>query len=201
MVVRWYSGLPVAKLEMLLAFVREHWTTSYKLQPSIQSRGYQIGKTNIAYPMVLFDTMAWKSLLLATSCCMWLAVNCRLYYVVAPYPNQRPWTSTNYPCTDGFFIVKIHEQVRRSRSAQGPQNVFFSSLCAPYSSILPKKNAVWVMPTWFHKMISLAWFSQSESHCKKFLRHIACLLIIHILLLMCNQGKWETYFKNTAVYC
>jgi hypothetical protein len=58
MAVRWYSGLPVAKLEMLLAFVREHWTTSYKLQPSIQRRGYQIGKINIAYPMVLFDTMA-----------------------------------------------------------------------------------------------------------------------------------------------
>ena len=29
MAVRWYSGLPVAKLEMLLTFVREHWTTSY----------------------------------------------------------------------------------------------------------------------------------------------------------------------------
>ena len=72
---------------------------------------------------------------------------------------------------------------------------FFSSLCAPYSSVL-QKNAVWVMPTWLHKMISLAWFSQSESHCKKFLRHTACLLIIHILLLMCNQGKWETYLKK-----
>ena len=79
-----------------------------KLQPSIQSRGYQIGKTNIAYPMVLFDTMAWK--ILATYYILLHAISCKLQAILCSSTLSKPKTLN-------FNQLSLH---RRIFSCQDP---------------------------------------------------------------------------------